>query len=130
MAINYNVEGLKSCPVCYKRDKLYIGYSEKSDYKHVACTRCEIDTWSRVETEKWWNELPRHNEVISDSHYPDMSGWYLVKEICKAKPHKRYFNIGIGSQGKFVNIPDGGESIDMRNICIPHKDIEWWKEVE
>ena len=65
MAIDRNVDELKPCPICNKKDQLYIGYSQSSEYKHITCIRCEIDTWSRMSREsiaKWWNELPRRED--------------------------------------------------------------------
>jgi hypothetical protein len=62
--------------------------------------------------------------------YPDENGWYIVKEKGSGKPHKRYFNKGIGKNGKFVNTPNGDELWWVDNICIPHNNVEWWKDIQ
>jgi hypothetical protein len=89
------------------------------------------DRWPRI----FWKppvrtELSTTLTIAQPVEYPKKSGWYVVKEKYKDKPHKRYFNVGLGSRGKFVHTPDGDELVHFDNICIPHKDVEWWQDAE
>ena len=62
-------------------------------------------------------------------NYPDQSGWYLVKQKSTDRPHKRFFNRGIGANGKFINSIQPDELWWSDNITIPHDDVESWETI-
>jgi hypothetical protein len=64
MTVEYNVDGLRPCPVCGKKDRVYLLTNSMSDGDSysIGCDRCEIDlfsSYSREHRMSWWNNLPR-----------------------------------------------------------------------
>lgn len=73
MPIDYSVQGYLPCPICGETEHLYIANARGSDYYHVTCTKCEIDTFLHYKSQlrEWWNSLPRHHHKESEEEDGD-----------------------------------------------------------
>lgn len=55
-----NIENLKPCPICGKKDMMCMWVSDNIEYPHITCKRCEYDTWTKPTVElieDWWNNV-------------------------------------------------------------------------
>lgn len=55
-----DIVNLKPCPICRKKDMMYMSVDDNFEYPHITCTRCEYDTWTRPTVgliEEWWNNV-------------------------------------------------------------------------